>query len=102
MPIFNRNAKKEAKEEMEMKLEEELELEAEKNKSPFEQLDPVYGGKTWSEDPAAFLPLFEELFSERCIACNRPLKLPGLHMEGKGPYGPTCAKKVRRKQAKNL
>ena len=99
MPIFNRKAKKEVKREEEMKPEEELGLEAEKNRAPFEQLDPVYGGKTWSEDPAAFLPLFEELFAERCIACNRPLSSPGVHLEGKGPYGPTCAKKVRRSQS---
>ena len=56
--MFNRKKKKEE----ERKLEEELELEAEKNRALFEQLNPVYGGKTWSEDPAAFLPLFEEIF----------------------------------------
>ena len=88
--MFNRKKK----EEEGRKLEEELELEAEKNRALFEQLNPVYGGKTWSEDPAAFLPLFEELFSERCIACNQPLTSPGLYLEGKGPYDPDCAKKV--------
>jgi len=40
--------------------------------------------------------------TERCIACNRELTSPGLYLEGKGPYGPDCAKKIRREKSESV